>query len=194
MRPEDNPWLSGNENPSTQEWQAQRAQWQEPYSPPAQGQYADGEPARSKTPIILALAALAVIFIGGAAGAGWYLGAANDAGERTRSDVTAASSSAAASSTVASSTAATSSAETSSAAPEPRRNYTTARPGSSVTSQAFAGAVGSAFFSAYAASQSPNITVDAYSPVTGRWYTMSCRESGSTVTCTGGDNAVVIIS
>lgn len=33
--------------------------------------------------------------------------------------------------------------------------------------------------------------VQAFSPVTGITYTMTCVRGGPTVTCTGGDNAVV---
>ena len=37
-------------------------------------------------------------------------------------------------------------------------------------------------------------TVYAWSPVTQQSYAMNCRETGSYITCTGGNNAVVYIS
>lgn len=57
----------------------------------------------------------------------------------------------------------------------------------SVTSCPFGRAVKDAFESSGGAS-----TVDAYSPVTGRVYTMSCS-SGIPTVCRGGNNAVVVI-
>ena len=78
-------------------------------------------------------------------------------------------------------------------APAPARysygNYSAA---SSKTSGPFAANVYSAFVDAYNSTGSPNVTVDVYSPVTGNTYTMSCS-GGSTVYCTGGNNARVRI-
>lgn len=78
-------------------------------------------------------------------------------------------------------------------APAPARysygNYSAA---SSRTSGPFAANVYSAFVDAYNSTGSPNVTVDVYSPVTGNTYTMSCS-GGSTVYCTGGNNARVRI-
>jgi hypothetical protein len=62
--------------------------------------------------------------------------------------------------------------------------------GSNVTSCEFASAVRSSYLSA--GGDGGSKVVRAYSPVTGRSYTMSCS-GGSVVTCTGGDNAVVYI-
>lgn len=66
--------------------------------------------------------------------------------------------------------------------------------GSAVTSCGFAEAVRSA----YAASGTDQSrggprSVVATSPVTGRTYTMTCTPDGKVVTCTGGDNAVVYV-
>ena len=36
-----------------------------------------------------------------------------------------------------------------------------------------------------------SVEVDAYSPVTGQTYTMNCVRTGDTVTCRGGNQAVV---
>lgn len=78
-------------------------------------------------------------------------------------------------------------------APAPARysygNYSAA---SSRTSGPFAANVYSAFVDAYNNTGSPNVTVNVYSPVTGYTYTMSCS-GGSTVYCTGGNNARVRI-
>ncbi len=62
--------------------------------------------------------------------------------------------------------------------------------GSSVTSCEFAASVRSAYLSS-GGNGGPMI-IDAYSPVTGTTYTMSCS-GGPVVTCTGGNNAVVYI-
>jgi hypothetical protein len=62
--------------------------------------------------------------------------------------------------------------------------------GTSVTSCAFAEQVRLA----YAASGPPSPTprdIDAYSPVTGQYYTMTCSANGGLVTSSGGDDALV---
>lgn len=66
--------------------------------------------------------------------------------------------------------------------------------GSGVTSHAFAQEVGQAYRAHHRTSGQLNATVTAYSPVTGQSYTMTCRDNGSYVTCTGGNNAVVYLS
>lgn len=82
-------------------------------------------------------------------------------------------------------------------APEPapasaRYSYGNYSAASSKTSGPFAANVYSAFVDVYNSTGSPNVTVDVYSPVTGNTYTMSCS-GGSTVYCTGGNNARVRI-
>lgn len=62
--------------------------------------------------------------------------------------------------------------------------------GSSVTSCDFAASVRSAYIGAGGSGGS--MVVNAYSPVTGQVYTMSCS-GGPPVTCSGGNNAVVYI-
>lgn len=62
--------------------------------------------------------------------------------------------------------------------------------GSSVTSCQFAQSVRQAYLAD--GNSGGSATIWAYSPVTGRGYTMSCS-GGSVVTCTGGNNAVVYI-
>lgn len=52
------------------------------------------------------------------------------------------------------------------------------------TTCSFARNVASEYYS------NPSSTIEVYSPVTGRWYTMSCS-SGSPHVCTGGNNASV---
>lgn len=46
-------------------------------------------------------------------------------------------------------------------------------------------------YDAYYSVPEIDVQVQAYSPVTGVTYTMTCMRSGPTVTCSGGDNAVV---
>ncbi|MBB1026364.1 serine/threonine protein kinase [Dietzia sp. DQ11-38-2] len=62
--------------------------------------------------------------------------------------------------------------------------------GSSVTSCEFAVSVRSTYLAS--GGNGGPMTIDAYSPVTGATYTMSCS-GGPVVTCTGGNNAVVYI-
>ncbi|MFN3601694.1 MAG: serine/threonine protein kinase [Dietzia sp.] len=69
-------------------------------------------------------------------------------------------------------------------------SFSRAAVGSSVTSCEFAGSVRSKYLSS--GGNGGSMVIAAYSPVTGRNYTMSCS-GGSVVTCTGGNNAVVYI-
>ena len=79
------------------------------------------------------------------------------------------------------------------ASPKSSCNYSTYWSATSVTSEGFAANVYLAILDACNNAGGPNVTVEAYSPTTGRTYAMSC--SGTTVvTCRGGDNAVVKIS
>jgi hypothetical protein len=55
------------------------------------------------------------------------------------------------------------------------------------TSCPFAKNVHEAYFSV----PGDSVEVEAYSPVTGKTYTMSCVRTGDRVTCRGGNNAVV---
>ena len=61
-----------------------------------------------------------------------------------------------------------------------------------MTSSGFSANVYSAFVDAYNSTGSTDVTVRAYSPATGQTYRMSCS-GGSTVYCSGGDNARVRI-
>lgn len=71
-------------------------------------------------------------------------------------------------------------------------NYSNYSAATSKTSSAFAANVYSAFMDACARTGSSGVNLSVYSPVTGMTYSMSC--SGvSTVSCRGGDNAVVKI-
>lgn len=66
--------------------------------------------------------------------------------------------------------------------------------GSSVTSQEFARQVRSAFSDFYNDTGETSGNITAYSPVTGLYYSLSCQDNGSFITCTGGNNAIVYIS
>lgn len=68
--------------------------------------------------------------------------------------------------------------------------YSSAAVGSAQTSCEFAGSVWSEYLAAGGGGNP--VVVDAFSPVTGRTYTMSCS-GGAVVTCSGGNNAVVYI-
>lgn len=66
--------------------------------------------------------------------------------------------------------------------------------GSQVTSAPFAAEVAAVYRDHYQRTGQLNGVIQARSPVTGENYSMSCRDNGSYVTCTGGNNAVVYIS
>lgn len=152
------------------------------------GTYPHGAPVKksSAVPMILMGVIIALLVVGIAIFAGWALGSRGGSAdtaepvavERVTETQTAAPAPVAAAP----------------AAVPAGQSYSYAYAGSGNTSEAFADSVGAAFFSAYASSGTPNVTVNAYSPVTGKTYTMTCRDSGSYVTCTGGNNAVVYIS
>lgn len=74
------------------------------------------------------------------------------------------------------------------------REFSDVYTGTSVTSDAFARAVHSAFLDFYESTGETSGAVSAYSPVTQLNYSMDCRDNGSYITCTGGNNAVVYIS
>ena len=74
------------------------------------------------------------------------------------------------------------------------REFSHVYTGTSVTSDAFARQVHSAFLDFYESTGETSGAVSAYSPVTQLNYSMDCRDNGSYITCTGGNNAVVYIS
>lgn len=64
-----------------------------------------------------------------------------------------------------------------------------------VTTPGFAQNVFSDFKAACRNEGTPNVTlVDVFSPRTQKYYTMTCRDRGDQVVCTGGQNAAVYIS
>lgn len=66
--------------------------------------------------------------------------------------------------------------------------------GSSNTSESFAMNVWNSYLENRAVTGMRSATVYAWSPATRQSYAMNCRETGTYVTCTGGNNAVVYIS
>ena len=78
-------------------------------------------------------------------------------------------------------------------APSYSSGYSSYRALTGNTSQSFAANVYSSFVSNYAATGSPNATLKVYSPVTGGNYYMYCSGTSSSVRCSGGDNAAVLI-
>lgn len=73
-----------------------------------------------------------------------------------------------------------------------RKTYRNYSPATSVTSGPFAANVFDTFVAAYNSTGKTNISIDVYSPVTEKTYTMSCS-GGDTVYCSGGNNAKVKI-
>lgn len=65
--------------------------------------------------------------------------------------------------------------------------------GGNITSCPFATNVRNAFVEHYRMTNKLNGTITANSPTTGKTYTMTCRDDGEVVTCTGGTNATVHI-
>ena len=78
-------------------------------------------------------------------------------------------------------------------APSYSSGYSSYRALTGNTSQSFAANVYSSFVSNYAATGSPNATLKVYSPATGGNYYMYCSGTSSSVRCSGGDNAAVLI-
>lgn len=65
--------------------------------------------------------------------------------------------------------------------------------GGNTTTCPFATNVRNSFVEQYQRTKQLNGTVTASSPTTGKTYTMTCRDNGEVVTCTGGTNATVHI-
>lgn len=65
--------------------------------------------------------------------------------------------------------------------------------GGNITTCPFATNVRNAFVEHYQLTKQLSGTVTASSPTTGKTYTMTCRDNGEVVTCTGGTNATVHI-
>lgn len=65
--------------------------------------------------------------------------------------------------------------------------------GGNITSCPFATNVRNAFVEHYRITNKLDGTITANSPTTGKTYTMTCRDDGEVVTCTGGTNATVHI-
>lgn len=74
----------------------------------------------------------------------------------------------------------------------PLRSYTNYAPDTDVTSAAFAAEVFKVFTEASQREGRSDVTITAYSPVTGQSYKMTCSGT-DTVYCTGGNNARVKI-
>ena len=72
-------------------------------------------------------------------------------------------------------------------------DYTSYYAATNKTSNSFAGNVYTAFMNNWIAGGGTGATLSVYSPVTGGTYTMYCSGSSSSVTCSGGDNARVVI-
>lgn len=77
---------------------------------------------------------------------------------------------------------------------EPAGNFNNVYRGSDVTSKPFALAVRDTFVGEWLDTRDANMTIDVYSTVTKQTYSMTCRDNGRYVTCTGGNNAVVYIA
>ena len=75
-----------------------------------------------------------------------------------------------------------------------RVEFTNFSPGTTITSWEFSQEVGNAFVEHYERTGEYDVPLRVASPVTGETYTMTCNGSRSSVTCTGGNNAVVKIS
>ena len=72
-------------------------------------------------------------------------------------------------------------------------DFTSYYPATSKTSSGFASNVYTAFMNNWVAGGGTGTTLSVYSPATGGTYTMYCSGSSSRVSCSGGDNARVVI-
>ena len=76
---------------------------------------------------------------------------------------------------------------------EPGGNFNSVYRGTVVTTESFANVVRDEYVKHYVETHEFDATIKAYSPVTKITYTMDCSDNGEFVTCTGGNNAVVLI-
>ena len=76
---------------------------------------------------------------------------------------------------------------------EPGGNFNSVYRGTVVTTESFANVVRDEYVKHYVETHEFDATIKAYSPVTEITYTMDCSDNGEFVTCTGGNNAVVLI-
>ncbi|MGV0423978.1 hypothetical protein ACUY3N_01415 [Corynebacterium tuberculostearicum] len=72
-------------------------------------------------------------------------------------------------------------------------DFTSYYAATSKTSSGFASNVYTAFMNNWVAGGGTGTTLSVYSPATGGTYTMYCSGSSSRVSCSGGDNARVVI-
>lgn len=76
---------------------------------------------------------------------------------------------------------------------EPGGNFNSVYRGTVVTTESFANVVRDEYVKHYVETRELDATIKAFSPVTKITYTMECSDNGEFVTCTGGNNAVVLI-
>ena len=76
---------------------------------------------------------------------------------------------------------------------EPGGNFNSVYRGTVVTTESFANVVRDEYVKHYVETHEFDATIKAFSPVTKITYTMDCSDNGEFVTCTGGNNAVVLI-
>ena len=76
---------------------------------------------------------------------------------------------------------------------EPGGNFNSVCRGTVETTEPFANVVRDEYVKHYVETRELDATIKAFSPVTKITYTMGCSDNGEFVTCTGGNNAVVLI-
>lgn len=198
----DNQWNTPSEPQPTQQFPQQNydQQYAQPYQPQYQGQYPGGFQQPEKRGKVGWIVALAVLLLAIPVAIYAFMnvsGAFNGGSGPVTNTIVETSTRGAGDSEDENGndseepTAASSKKSTTKKAPE-KRSYGNWSPDTDVTSSSFASNVYDAFVSAYNQGGDPNVTITAWSPVTGVEYRMTCR-GDKTVYCTGGNNARVKI-
>ena len=185
---------------NNEQWGQQKTSYDWGSQPASPGYYSNVGKKRPHSLLIVVVAILVAVAL--AAGAGlfyWWLGSSDHDGgagaASTNETSTSSEHSPTESSTKRSEDRETTTTRTTRASePAAQVNFSGGRPGTSVTSGAFAESVYHTYMDNYRNTGQINARIDAYSPVTGQMYSMNCTGTSSSVTCRGGNNAVVHIS
>ena len=187
---------------NNEQWGQQKTSYDWGSQPASSGYYSNVGQKRSQgLPIVVVIILVAVALAAGAGLFYWWQGSSDHDGGAEAASTSATEAQAetqtmaAESSTKRSEDRETTTTRTTRASePAAQVNFSGGRPGTSVTSGAFAESVYHTYMDNYRNTGQINARIDAYSPVTGQMYSMNCTGTSSFVTCRGGNNAVVHIS
>ncbi|MEY8210263.1 hypothetical protein [Corynebacterium sp. MNWGS58] len=185
---------------NNEQWGQQKTSYDWGSQPASSGYYSnDGQKRSNSLPIVVVVILVAVALAAGAGLFYWWQGSSDHDGGAGAASTNETSTSSEHSPTESSTKRSedretTTTRATRASEPATQVNFSGGRPGTSVTSGAFAESVYYAYMDNYRSTGKINARIDAYSPVTGQMYSMNCTGNTSSVTCRGGNNAVVHIS